>query len=96
MATSPRPDDALTRGLPDDVADDLLAQGVPRTLARDEVVFSEDDAGSSTFIVSSGKVKLMRAGITGQPGLYLVLGAGEVFGNLNPTARRSGGAPQWP
>ncbi|OYO00215.1 Crp/Fnr family transcriptional regulator [Enemella evansiae] len=77
-------DNVLTRGLPAEVADDLLRRARPRHVRRDEVIFAEGDPGGSCLMVGSGKVKLGREGVSGQSGVYLVIGPGDLFGNLTP------------
>ncbi|MFE3625350.1 Crp/Fnr family transcriptional regulator [Streptomyces sp. NPDC059159] len=74
----------LFTDVPRSVAADLTARGTLRRSARSEVIFEEGQPGGSVFCLVEGKVKLTRAGVTGQQEIYIVVGPGDVFGNLNP------------
>ena len=51
-------------------------------VAAEQVIYFEDDAGENLYLVASGKVKLMRLGVSGREVLLDILQGGEYFGNL--------------
>ncbi|MGW4028934.1 Crp/Fnr family transcriptional regulator [Streptomyces sp. NPDC004838] len=77
-------DNVLFADVPGSVAADLTGRGTVRHCARSQVIFEEGQAGGSVFCLAAGKVKLMREGVTGRQEIYMVVGPGDVFGNLDP------------
>lgn len=74
----------LFSDVPRSVATDLTSRGTLRRVARNQTIFEEGQSGGSVFCLIEGKVKLTRAGVTGQQEIYIVVGPGDVFGNLSP------------
>lgn len=52
-------------------------------LGRGQTLFSEGDEGDRLYVITSGKVKLTRTAADGRENLLVVLGPGEMFGELS-------------
>ncbi|RCV49848.1 Crp/Fnr family transcriptional regulator [Marinitenerispora sediminis] len=52
-------------------------------LGRGQTLFSEGDEGDRLYVILSGKVKLTRTAVDGRENLLMVLGPGEMFGELS-------------
>jgi CRP/FNR family cyclic AMP-dependent transcriptional regulator len=52
-------------------------------LARGDRLFAEGDAGDRLYVILDGKIKLTRAAPDGRENLLMVLGPGEMFGELS-------------
>jgi CRP-like cAMP-binding protein len=53
-----------------------------RDVAAEQVIYVEGDPGENLYLVASGKVKLMRMGLSGREVLLDILSGGEYFGNF--------------
>jgi CRP-like cAMP-binding protein len=73
----------LFAALDSDAADALAAAMTTRSVERGHVVFREGDTGDRLFVVLDGKVKISRAASDGRENLLVVLGPGEMFGELS-------------
>lgn len=51
-------------------------------VAAEQAIYFEGDAGENFYLVASGKVKLMRLGLSGREVLLDILQGGEYFGHL--------------
>jgi CRP/FNR family transcriptional regulator, cyclic AMP receptor protein len=52
-------------------------------MRRGDVVFAEGDQGDRLYVVEDGKVKLGRTATDGRENLLVILGPGEMFGELS-------------
>src|SRR3989304_3166117 len=55
---------------------------VPRTLKAQEVIIKENDQAAGFFIISSGKVEVVRGAGTDNPQSLAILGPGDFFGEM--------------
>jgi CRP/FNR family transcriptional regulator len=69
--------------LDDEAASALEAAMTARDVTRGHIVFREGDPGDRLFVVLDGKVKISRAAADGRENLLVVLGPGEMFGELS-------------
>jgi putative ABC transport system ATP-binding protein len=60
------------------------AAGGPRTLAADEVLFSQGDPGDLVYVVESGEVEIARERVDGTCEVLARYGPGSYFGELAP------------
>ncbi len=74
---------ALFSVLDDDSARALRSKMVAQTLKRGEVLFNEGDPGDRLYILLSGKMKLSHASGDGRESVFMVLGPGDMFGELS-------------
>ena len=70
-------------GLDSAAASDLRALMTPSKLKKGQTLFREGDDGDRLFIVSSGKVKLGTKAADGRENLLMIIGPGEMFGELS-------------
>jgi NTE family protein len=70
----------LFRGVPDEALSSLAAAGVETTLAADEVLFRQGDAGDALFLVREGRLAVLAETGEGPPRPVGVVGAGECVG----------------
>lgn len=68
--------------LTDDERRQILSRGRTRTFATREVLFHEGDPGDSLFVVRRGRVAVQVTTSFGESVSLVVLGAGDVFGEL--------------
>lgn len=73
----------LFAALDEGAAEQLMESMSRRRLARGETVFDEGDSGDTLYVVLAGKVKLSRSSADGRESLLMVLGPGEMFGELS-------------
>lgn len=73
----------LFRALDDDGAAALQAGVTIVDLARAERLFDEGASGNQLYVVLDGKIKLTRAAADGRENLLMVVGPGEMFGELS-------------
>ncbi len=64
-------------------AEQLMGSMTRVSLERGETVFEEGDPGDSLYVILTGKVKLGRSSADGRESLLMVLGPGEMFGELS-------------
>jgi CRP/FNR family transcriptional regulator, cyclic AMP receptor protein len=53
------------------------------TLRRGQILFAEGDPGERLFVITDGKIKLGRTAPDGRENLLMILGQGEMFGELS-------------
>ena len=70
-------------GLDASAADALRASMNLVKLRKGQSLFKEGDDGDHLFVVSSGKVKLGTKSIDGRENLLMILGPGDMFGELS-------------
>ena len=73
----------LFSALDDDAALSLQKSMVPQTLKKGKHLFQEGDPGDRLYIVTQGKIKLTHASGDGRESLLMVLGPGDMFGELS-------------
>lgn len=73
----------LFSALDDDAAISLQKSMVPQTLKKGKHLFQEGDSGDRLYIVTQGKIKLTHASGDGRESLLMVLGPGDMFGELS-------------
>ena len=56
---------------------------VSQDLKKGEVLFEEGSAGDRLFILISGKIKLVHSAEDGRESVFMVLGTGDMFGELS-------------
>lgn len=61
----------------------LAARLAPRALARGERLFNEGDPGDALYLVLSGKVKITRTAADGRENLIVLMGPGDMLGELS-------------
>ena len=61
----------------------LRASLIERAMSKGEVLFAEGDPGDRMYVILEGKVKLGRTSSDGRESLLLILGPGEMFGELS-------------
>ena len=55
---------------------------VPRTVKAGEVIIKENDQAAGFFVISSGKVEVVRGVDSGNPQVLNTLGPGDFFGEM--------------
>src|SRR2546423_7731686 len=78
--------------LPAEEARRLVSVSHRRRYVAGEVLFHEDDAADSMHVIQRGRVAVLVHNTLGQQLTYLVMGAGELLGELSllmPGGRRS-------
>ena len=73
----------LFSALDDDAAGALQKSMVPQTLKKGKHLFQEGDPGDRLYVVTQGKIKLTHASGDGRESLLMVLGPGDMFGELS-------------
>ena len=73
----------LFAALDDDAASALRASMTEVSVARGRSLFDEGDPGDRLYVVTAGKIKLVRTSVDGRENLLAVLGPGEMFGELS-------------
>jgi CRP/FNR family cyclic AMP-dependent transcriptional regulator len=66
-----------------DAQESLAAHLTPHPLARSERLFSEGDQGDALYLVLTGKVKISRTSSDGRENLIVVMGPGDMLGELS-------------
>ena len=79
-ASSRRP--SSSGALPPDTLDVLRQQATTRTVARNEVLFRQDDGASELFGIVTGRVAILTRSPDGRESLVAVLDEGSLFGEL--------------
>lgn len=79
----------LFRGLPADQIEKISRIAVTRNFSKNETIFSEGDAGSGFFIVSTGMVKIFKSSPEGKEQILHIFGPGEPFGEVPVFTRQS-------
>ena len=73
----------LFSGLDDSAAASLRSSMNLIKLRKGQSLFKEGDDGDHLFVVSSGKVKLGTKSVDGRENLLMILGPGDMFGELS-------------
>ncbi len=73
----------LFSGLDDSAATSLRSSMNLIKLRKGQSLFKEGDDGDHLFVVSSGKVKLGTKSVDGRENLLMILGPGDMFGELS-------------
>lgn len=60
----------------------LLKLMVPRSYKAGDVVIKERDQAAGVFLITSGKVEVVRGADSGNPQVLATLGAGDFFGEM--------------
>ncbi|HVV29804.1 MAG TPA: Crp/Fnr family transcriptional regulator [Mycobacteriales bacterium] len=61
----------------------LAVQLVPLAASRGERIFTEGDTGDAVYLVLNGKIKISREAGDGRENLLMVMGPGDMFGELS-------------
>lgn len=72
----------LLEHLPSDVRESVIASGVVRHYKRDHVVFHQGDPATSVYVVRAGRLAVQRADAHGHTAIIMVLGRGDLFGEM--------------
>ena len=73
----------LFAALDPEAAAALRSSLIERVVSKGEVLFSEGEPGDRLYVILEGKVKLGRTSSDGRESLLLILGPGEMFGELS-------------
>ncbi|MFM7776299.1 MAG: Crp/Fnr family transcriptional regulator, partial [Actinomycetota bacterium] len=73
----------IFQGLDDAAANTLRASMSPVKLRKGQSLFKEGDDGDHLYIVTTGKIKLGTKSQDGRENLLMILGPGEMFGDLS-------------
>ena len=76
-------DTPLFSALDDEAAIALKQSMVPQTIKKGQDLFKEGDPGDRLYVVTEGKIKLSHASGDGRESLLMVLGPGDMFGELS-------------
>jgi CRP/FNR family transcriptional regulator, nitrogen oxide reductase regulator len=70
----------LFRGLSPDILDDARAAGLRRRLAKDEVLFRQEEEATTVYLVVAGRLRVTQTTASGQQIIIRYVGAGETAG----------------
>lgn len=73
----------LFSALDEEAALALQKSMVPQSIKRGNTLFQEGDAGDRLYVVTEGKIKLSHASGDGRESVLMVLGPGDMFGELS-------------
>lgn len=73
----------IFQGLDESAAATLRASMSPLKLRKSQTLFKEGDDGDNLYIVTSGKIKLGTKSQDGRENLLMILGPGDMFGDLS-------------
>ena len=73
----------IFHGLDQAAANTLRAAMAPVKLRKGQALFKEGDDGDNLYIITSGKIKLGTKSQDGRENLLMVLGPGDMFGDLS-------------
>ena len=82
----------LLGALPPDTLEVLRQQATIRTVARNEVLFREDDAASELFGIVSGRIAILTRSPDGRESIVAVLDEGVALRRDRPVRRRPASA----
>lgn len=68
--------------LEDTALNKIVDIGLKRKYTKNSIIFLEDEAGAILFIISSGKVKVVRTDDDGKEVILSILGQGDFFGEM--------------
>lgn len=73
----------IFQGLDEAAANSLRTSMSPIKLRKSQILFKEGDDGDHLYIVTSGKIKLGTKSVDGRENLLMILGPGDMFGDLS-------------
>ena len=73
----------LFSALDDEAALALQQSMVPQTIKKGHTLFQEGEPGDRLYVVTEGKIKLSHASGDGRESVLMVLGPGDMFGELS-------------
>ncbi|MEY4311973.1 MAG: hypothetical protein RLZZ571_743, partial [Actinomycetota bacterium] len=73
----------LFKALDDEAATSLRKSMLLQELKKGQTLFKEGQTGDRLYLVKSGKVKLSHASGDGRESVFMVLGPGDMFGELS-------------
>ena len=73
----------LFKALDDETARSLRKSMVSQKLNKGQVLFQEGQPGDRLYLVVAGKMKLSHSSGDGRESVFMVLGPGEMFGELS-------------
>lgn len=73
---------SLFRGLNDEQLDRVAQITYPASYRANEVVFDQGAEGDKMYIIASGQVEIRVTGDTGIANTVLILGQGQIFGEM--------------
>lgn len=73
----------IFQGMDEAAANSLRASMSPIKLRKSQTLFKEGDDGDHLYIVTSGKIKLGTKSVDGRENLLMILGPGDMFGDLS-------------
>ena len=73
----------LFSALDEEAAIALQKSMVPQAIKKGNTLFQEGDAGDRLYVVTEGKIKLSHASGDGRESVLMVLGPGDMFGELS-------------
>jgi CRP/FNR family transcriptional regulator len=73
----------LFKALDDEAAASLRESMAAQTVKKGQILFQEGQAGDRLYLVKSGKIKLSHASGDGRESVLMVLGPGDMFGELS-------------
>lgn len=73
----------LFKALDDEAAVSLRESLVLQTIRKGQTLFQEGEPGDQLYLVKSGKIKLSHASGDGRESVLMVLGPGDMFGELS-------------
>ena len=76
-------DAPLFKALDDETARNLRKSMVSQKLVKGQILFQEGQPGDRLYLVVNGKVKLSHSSGDGRESVFMVLGPGEMFGELS-------------
>ena len=76
-------DAPLFKALDDEAATSLRKSMLLQELKKGQTLFKEGQTGDRLYLVKSGKVKLSHASGDGRESVFMVLGPGDMFGELS-------------
>ena len=76
-------DAPLFKALDDEAAKSLSRSMVLQELKKGQTLFKEGQTGDRLYLVKTGKVKLSHASGDGRESVFMVLGPGDMFGELS-------------
>jgi CRP/FNR family transcriptional regulator len=60
----------------------LAAICIPKTLQKNETLFSEGDTGYNMYILASGNIRVFKSGLGGKESVIKIIGPGEIFAEV--------------
>jgi CRP/FNR family transcriptional regulator len=73
----------LVKALDDEAAASLRESMAAQIVKKGQILFQEGQAGDRLYLVKSGKIKLSHASGDGRESVLMVLGPGDMFGELS-------------